>query len=178
MSIADYTAGSIVSIANGGTALVGTGTVWTADMIGRYIQITNTTAANGGDGFWYQIGGWTDATHITLTKPYEGTSISAGTAVYIIGQCAVIPEAYDIAVIYRSSALYWQDKGNTVKSERFWRMYDGGLEAGLSKDYGGIISEMLANEGETEEGAYMSPIDANQTIIRNYYYPFQQATGF
>jgi len=69
LTIADYVTGSIVSIANGGTALVGTGTTWTADMVGRYIQITETTAANGGDGFWYEIGAFTDSTHLTLTKP-------------------------------------------------------------------------------------------------------------
>ena len=75
LTIADYTTGTIVSVANGGTTVVGSGTVWTADMVGRYIKITETTAANGGDGFWYQIGGYTSATQITLTKPYEGTSI-------------------------------------------------------------------------------------------------------
>jgi len=74
LTIDDYTTGTIVSIANGGTALVGSGTTWTADMIGRYIQITNTTAANGGDGFWYEIGGYTSATALTLLKPYEGTT--------------------------------------------------------------------------------------------------------
>lgn len=178
LSIEDYTAGSIVSIANGGTAIVGLGTTWTADMVGRYINIPNTTAANGGDGFWYEIGGFTDATNITLKKPYEGTSIAAGTASYTIGQTAVIPEAYDISVVYRSVALYWRDKGDKAKYESFMRLYDGGNEAGLITTYGGIISQMLANEGETEEGAYISPIGGPNTIIRNFYYPWQLASGF
>lgn len=180
LSIADYTTGTIVSIANGGTAIIGSGTTWTADMVGRYIKITNTTAANGGDGFWYQIGSYTNATSIGLTKPYEGTSIVAGSATYTIGQTAVIPEAYDIAVVYRSAALYWRDKGNTQKYESFMRLYDGGNEAGLNTEYGGIISQMLANEGETEEGVYVSPIDGGGSINpnRNFYYPYQQASGF
>jgi len=178
LSIADYTTGTIVSIANGATAVVGSGTTWTADMVGRYIKIANTTAANGGDGFWYEIGSYTSATSMGLKKPYEGTSIVAGSASYTIGQTAVIPEAYDIAVVYRSAALYWRDKGNTQKYESFMRLYDGGNEAGLIQTYGGIISQMLANEGETEEGAYISPIDGPNTIIRNYYYPWQLASGF
>lgn len=179
LSIEDYTDGTIVSVANGGVDVVGSGTIWTADMVGRYIQITNTTAANGGDGFWYQIGSFTDATHIGLVSPYEGTSILAGNASYIIGQCAVIPEAYDIAVVYRSAALYWQDKGNPTKSERFWRMYDGGVEAGLSEVYGGIISEMLANEGETEEGSYIPPFGSTTNLPNApYYLPYQDASGF
>lgn len=178
LSIADYTTGTIVSVANGGTAVVGSGTTWTASMVGRYINIPDTNAANGGDGFWYEIGGFTDATNITLVKPYEGTSISAGSATYTIGQTAFIPEAYDIAVVYRASALYWRDKGNTEKYNSFMRLYDGGNEAGLNKEYGGIISQMLANEGETEEGAYIPPFGSGGNMYRNYYYPWQLATGF
>lgn len=180
LSIADYTTGSIVSIANGGTALVGSGTTWTQDMVGRYIRITQTTAANGGDGFWYQIGGWTDATHMTLLKPYEGTSIVAGSAAYTLGQCSVIPEAYDVAIVYRSAALYWQQQGNLARAKTYWMMYDGGNEAGYSKEYGGIISQMLANEGETEEGAYLPPFASSSATIQTapYYFPYQLASGF
>jgi hypothetical protein len=178
LTIADYTTGTIVSVANEGTAVVGSGTAWTADMVGRYIQITNTTAANGGDGFWYQIGGWTDATHITLTKPYEGTSISAGSAAYTIGQCSVIPDAYDVGICYRAAALYWQNQNDLVRAKTYWMQYDGGMEAGYTKEYGGLMSQMLANEGETEEGAYLSPFEGSQNIIRNFYYPWQLGTGF
>lgn len=178
LSIADYTTGTIVSVSNGGTAVVGSGTAWTASMVGRYIQITDTNATNGGDGFWYQIGGWTDATHITLLKPYEGTSISAGSATYTIGQCSVIPQAYDMGVVYRSAALYWDNQKDLERGKSYWMKYDGGYEAGYSKEYGGLMSQMLANEGETEEGVYISPFDGNQTIIRNYYYPWQLASGF
>jgi len=76
LNIADYTTGSVVSITNGATALVGTGTTWTADMVGRYIRITETDAANGGDGYWYEIGSYTSATSIGLLKPYQGTTIA------------------------------------------------------------------------------------------------------
>jgi len=179
LTIADYTTGTIVSVANQGTAVVGSGTTWTADMVGRYIQIANTTAANGGDGFWYEIGGWTDSTHITLLKPYEGTAIVAGAATYTIGQVSVIPEAYQMAIVYRSSALYWEAKNDTEKAKRFWLRYDGGNEAGYSKEYGGLISQMLANEGETEEGAYVPPFGRNSILpIAPYYLPYQDASGF
>jgi len=178
LSIADYTTGTITSITNGGTAVVGSGTTWTADMVGRYIQITNTTAANGGDGFWYKIGSYTSATSIGLEKPYEGTSISGGTASYIIGQCSPIPEAYDIGIVYRATALYWDNQGDLTRGKSYWMKYDGGYEAGYTKEYGGLMSQMLANEGETEEGAYIAPFSQNGNINRNYYYPWQQASGF
>lgn len=157
LSIADYTTGSVVSIANGATAVVGTGTTWTADMVGRFIKITQTTAANGGDGEWYEIGSFTDATHIGLLKPYEGTSITATTAAYTIGQVSLIPEAYDSAPVYRALAIYWDTQGESSKAQRYWRQYDGGQEAGLSPVVGGLIGQMIANEGETVEGSYISP---------------------
>jgi len=180
LTIADYTTGTITSVANDGTAVVGNGTVWTTDMVGRYIQITETTAANGGDGYWYEIGVWTDATHITLTKPYEGTSISAGTAAYTIGQTSVIPEAYDVAVVYRATALYWQNQSDLVRSKTYWMLYDGGKEAGYTNEYGGLILELLENEGETEEGSYVPPYGSESTTMLTapYYFPYQLASGF
>lgn len=179
LTIADYTTGTITSIANGGTAVVGSSTVWTADMVGRYIQITETTAANGGDGFWYEIGAFTDATHITLLKPYEGTSISGGTAAYTIGQCSVIPEAYDIGIVYRATALYWDNQRDLERAKGYWLKYDGGNEAGYSDVYAGLIGQMLANEGETEEGTYIPPFGTNaNTPTAPYYFPYQDASGF
>lgn len=178
LSIADYTEGSIVSIANDGVAVVGTGTTWTADMVGRFINIPQTTAALGGDGLWYEIGGFTDATHIELLKPYEGTAIAAATASYNIGEVPVVPEAYQPAIEFRSAALYWQNQNDLVRSKTYWMMYDGGNEAGYNKDYGGLISQMLANEGETEEGAYIPPFGSLQNLQQApYYQPYDQATG-
>lgn len=179
LTIADYTTGSIVSIANGGTALVGTLTTWTADMVGRYIQITETTAANGGDGFWYEIGAYVSATALTLTKPYEGLVI-AGTAAYTLGQVSAIPEAYDVGICYRSAALYWQNQNDLVRAKSYWLQYDGGKEAGLARDYGGIVSEMIITEGEQEEGSYIAPFGSTSPFPNNgpYYFPFQDASGF
>jgi len=180
LTIADYTTGTIVSVANNGTAIVGSGTTWTADMIGRYIQITQTTAANGGDGNWYEIGSYTSATSIGLVKPYEGTAIAAGSATYTIGQVPIVPEAYQPAITYRSVALYWQQQGDLNRAKTFWMMYDGGKEAGYSNEYGGLILEMLENEGETEEGSYVPPFGTQGNMISGapYYFPWSQATGF
>lgn len=175
------TATITVGTENGGSIITGSGTSWTTGMAGRYIRITNTSAANGGDGYWYEIESVLDSTHIALVKQYSGTAISAGSATYTMGEMSVIPEAYDIAVVYRSAALYWRDKGSSEKATMFWRLYDGGNEAGLLKDsYGGVIGQMLDNEGETEEGTYVPPFGGNNVTIMQapYYFPYQQASGF
>lgn len=179
LTIADYTTGTIVSVANGGTAVVGSGTTWTQDMVGRYIQITETTAANGGDGFWYQIGSFTNATSIGLLKPYEGTAISAGSAAYTIGQCSVVPEAYDVGIVLRSTAVYWDNQGDLTRGKKYWMQYDGGMEAGYTSEYGGLMLQMLSNEGETEEGSYIPPFASTLNLpIAPYYFPYQDASGF
>jgi len=180
LTIADYTTGSIVSVALDGTAVVGTGTSWTQEMVGSYIQIAVTQADNGGDGFWYEIATVTDTTHLTLVKPYEGVSIVAGTASYTIGQCSVIPEAYDVGIVYRATALYWDNNNDIARAKGYWLKYDGGNEAGLNKDYGGLIGQMIVTEGETEEGAYIPPFGSTDTFPNQgpYYFPYQDGSGF
>jgi hypothetical protein len=160
LSIADYTTGSVVSVANGGVAVIGTETTWAASMAGRFIRITESDTANKGDGFWYEISSVTDATHLTLVKPYNGTAIAAGTAAYAIGQMSPIPEAHDIAPVYRSVALYYS-KEDSGKANIFWRLYDGGVEAGLSQSHGGIIGAMMAESGSKISSPYSPPLDLN-----------------
>lgn len=178
LGIADYTAGTITTLAAQGTAVTGSGTTFTADMVGRYISITPTTAAGGGDGMWYEIGSYTSATVIGLVKPYEGTALAAASAAYTIGQVPVIPEAYQPAIQYRSTALYWQNQNDLTRAKTYWMLYDGGNEAGYNAGYGGLISQMLANEGETEEGSYIPPAGSQSPLAEAPYYDsWQQASG-
>jgi len=142
LTIADVTNITVTSIAQNATTLTLSGNM-TADMVGRYIQITETSAANGGDGMWYEIGSYTSATVVELVKPYEGTSIVAGTAACIIGQVPIVPEAYQPAILHRTNALYWQQQNDLQRAKMYWMMYDGGMEAGYSKEYGGLILQML-----------------------------------
>lgn len=61
-----YTTGSI-AINDGDTAVVGTGTTWTALMVGRYIFLRDA---------WYEITARTDNTHITIGSAYSGPNLS------------------------------------------------------------------------------------------------------
>ncbi len=180
LSIADYTTGTIVSIANGATTVTGSGTSWNASMVGEYIQITASNAANVGDNAWYEIASVTSATVLELTKKYQGTSIVAGTANYTIGQITYEPESYQMAPIYRAVAQYWDMKENMVLSERYWKLYDGGQEIGASQLVGGLIGQMLEESNESMEGPYISPTPRNG-IARDqwppYWFPYDLGTG-
>lgn len=107
LSIADYTTGTITSIASGATTVTGSGTSWTAQMAGRFIRITDSNTANTGDGYWYEISSVTSATVLELVSPYNGTSIAAGTAAYTIGQTSIIPEDHQMTPLYRAVEIYF-----------------------------------------------------------------------
>jgi hypothetical protein len=62
----DYTTGTI-AVTNGSNAVVGSGTTFTAGMVDRRIVI---------GGVWYTISAFTDATHITLSTNFTGSTAS------------------------------------------------------------------------------------------------------
>src|SRR3990167_320391 len=76
-TVADKTAGT-VSISAGGTSVSGSSTSFASGDVGKFIQFSSSND-------WYKITGFTDATTITIEKPYiETSALSAGT--YIIRQ--------------------------------------------------------------------------------------------
>jgi hypothetical protein len=136
LSLADYTTGTITSIANGASAVIGSGTTWTAKMANRWIRFTDSDTANTGDGEWYEITSVTDTTHLTLDFLYNGTSISAGTATYTIGQVSLFPEAYQMIPLYRGLVHYFT---SVVPDQTKSKLYND-LAVNL-------IGDMEANEG-------------------------------
>ena len=159
LSVADYTTGTITSIANGGTAVVGSGTTWTANMVGRYIRFTYLDAANSGDGQWYEISAVPTATTITLVRAYGGTSIAAATAAYTIGQMPLLPEAFQNMPWMWAAGDYWSkedDKRAKSFLDRHGRPPEGNQPAtGLMKDlisaYSSSSSNMVIDNGDDHE---------------------------
>jgi len=128
MSIADYTTGTITTLANGSKAVTGSGTSWASGMAGHWLRITPTNAANGGDGLWYQIASVESATALTLVREYAGTSIAAGSAAYTIGDCSLIPEKYQLGPVYYAASQYWRQNGNQGQADRYAQMFQATLE--------------------------------------------------
>lgn len=182
VNIADYTTGTITTLTSGATTVTASGSSWGTGMAGQWIRITQTAAANGGDGEWYEIASITSTTVLELVKPYQGTSIAGGTAVYTMGQITYEPEAYQMAPIYRAMALFYQinQPMQPEQANRYWKLYDGGQEAGLSTLVGGLIGQMLEESGGTFEGGYLSPGDnmAGPWSGVPYYFPTGDASGF
>lgn len=160
LSIPDYTTGGVLTTTSGGTAVIGTGTSWTAPMAGEYIRITGSTGINTGDGYWYEVSSVSGTTTLALLKAYQGTSISAGNAAYTLGQVMPLPEQYQIMPVYYAAYEYWRTNGNNLeKAEDFKASYDQML-AQFEGDYG-----QKSTSPKIDNGVYETePVNPNLTL--------------
>lgn len=121
LSFADYTAGTITTLAASGTAVTGSSTAWTSAMIGRYFKIDSYP-------IWYKITAVGSATTLTLDKPYTGTAISAGTETYVIGEMPRTPASTHHIPVYYAMMNYYQGiKSNETRGSYFRSLYEADM---------------------------------------------------
>lgn len=122
LTVADYTTGTITTTS--GNTVTGSGTTWTAQMAGRWLQITDGNGSVG-DGYWYQILSVASATSLTLVKSYAGTPLSAASANYTIAQCSQMPEQYQDLPIYGALRTYFTSVDpNPANAQLYGGMYE------------------------------------------------------
>lgn len=109
----NYSTGT-VSINNAQQGIVGVGTTFTAQMVGRKLRFQDGV----GDGIWYRISGFTDATHITIENFYGGTSVSGGA--FTIGDIPNLPPEMHQNLVDFGMWRYYLGKGN-ISVSREWR---------------------------------------------------------
>lgn len=153
LSLSPYITGTILTATNGSTRVIGSSTAWTQSMVGRYLKVFESNTDNKGDGEWYEISSYISGTEFTLSKPYLGTTITSGTAGYVIGQIPPLPEEYGEAPIYRATGIYYSSKttsGASVKSKLFMDMYDT-LTAQLESDYGSATDNVIVEDEDLND---------------------------
>lgn len=91
-SVPNYVTGSI-QVTNGSGAVVGTGTTFTAGMVGKKLRVDG----DSGTSSFYTITVFTDATHITISPTYGGTGGSG--------------KSY---IIFSSWTEQWKDFGTAI----------------------------------------------------------------
>lgn len=126
LSADDYTTGTILTLANAGTAVTGTNTpAWTSVLIGRYFKI---------DAYpiWYKITAIGSTTTLTLQKKYQGIAIAAGSEAYTIGEMPNIPPSIHILPVYFACSAYFAGpKVDADKSAEYQAKFMGtGVYAG------------------------------------------------
>lgn len=151
LNIADYTTGTITTVATSGvtTTVTGSGTTWHTGMIGRFIRITDGNAANtvSGDHIWYEIATVPSTTTLTLTRTYGGTAMAVASATYTIGQCSLIPEAHDILPVFEGLKIYFT---STDPNKEKALLYDGLSKSEYQQmflDYGSKVNVVLDDGG-------------------------------
>lgn len=167
LSLADYTTGNISAATLTDETITGSSTAWATNAIGNWIRIDYTY----GDFQWYEISSITSITALELVKPYEGVTFTGQAETYKIGEFSYIPGEYHPLLIYRPLAIYYAGLEDTANSDRYWRMYDGGKEAGLSDRTGGMLKNMMTEELSRNEGVYVEPLQTEELSIEDFIIP-------
>jgi len=118
--VEDETTGTI-SVTTGDATVTGSGTAFTAGMVGRWLQITDTSATDY--GYWYKVLTHTDATHIELDTEYQGSTLTGLT--YRIGQVPSIPDEGHIILVDGVVSDFYSGQRNAKDDadwyeNRFW----------------------------------------------------------
>lgn len=148
LTFADYTTGSITTVTNGTISVVGSGTGWTQPMTARFIKIDQTNSNNSGDDFWYTIGSVVSATQLNLERAYGGSSITAGSVAYVIGQVPLFPENYQMLPVWYAVAEYWDQNEDTGRAEVYRKKYNDKLTE-MIKEFGDPTSGVVLDYGRT-----------------------------
>lgn len=141
LSVADYTEGTISVTQSSGT-ITGSGTTFTSAMIGRWLEVTDTTAQ--GQGYWYRVTGYTSATSITVS-PVWNAPTATGLS-YRIGEVPAMPDELHVALSDGATADFYAGmrKDLTTASlfeNRYWTgdANNSSRKEGDSTIAGGII---------------------------------------
>ena len=138
----DYATGT-VTVTSGSADVVGSGTTFTSAMVGRYLKVAN---------FWYEITGYTDATHITIREYGENTSAGA---IYTISEASPLPDGQENLPLYGSLAIYFQSRENPAQANQYEALYQNGI-ANLYKRDGKTTDNVMTQIQEP------NPVDINQ----------------
>jgi len=154
LNVADYTTGTITTVATSGTTttVTGSGTTWHTGMIGRWIRITDGSAANtlSGDHQWYEIATVPTSTTLTLVRAYGGTAMAAASATYTIGQMTLIPEPHCELPVYSALEVYFTSvEPEATKAALYKRLYDEGY-AQMWLDHTSKMNVVLDSGEETD----------------------------
>ena len=107
----DFTDGT-VTVSNGSVTVTHSSTGFAPNMVGRYLQITDST-----DGRWYRVAAYVSSSEIELENYYEG--ISGSGREFRIGEVMKIPQAYQDAPVYYAVERYYLTQNDQNNADRF-----------------------------------------------------------
>ena len=143
LSQADYSTGT-VTLTNASSVVTGSGTTFTAAMVGRWIRAT----APSGDEGWYEIGSYTSATVLGLVNQYQGTTTASLS--YVIGEMPILPEDYHDLPVYRALSIYFTSRvPDPTSAAMFDTLYKEGF-ARLDAEFGSKSNSVAITSNDSE----------------------------
>ena len=139
MTADDYDTGT-VTVTNGDETVAGSGTTFTAAMVGRFLI--------SDDGLPYRIASFTSATSLELEKKYAGTTASGAT--FRIGEQSLLDYDYlhIIPIFYALKSYYGDIKEDESNYRRYERLYTQAWEE-AQRTYGRRVGSRLIRRGTT-----------------------------
>lgn len=132
----DYLTGT-VTVSNGSTTVTGSGTVFTATMVGQWFQTTDGTDEN-----FYKVASFTSGTQVDLENFYQGTS--GGSKTFRIGQVMDLPEEWLESPVDYAMYRHYLRRGDVGKAADFKSLWQDGLDN--AKDtYGNTTESQVIN---------------------------------
>lgn len=136
----DYVTGTITA-SNAAVAITHSGTGFTPQMVGRFLQVTDGT-----DGRWYRVTSYTSTSQLNLENFYEGISGSGRT--FRIGEVMNIPEAYQDAPVYYAVDRYYLTQNDQKTAAQFSARFDMKVQSaketyGRSTSHAGIKTKVV-----------------------------------
>jgi hypothetical protein len=144
LTFADYSTGTLSSIAVGDNQITGTATTW--NTVGTFPLNTDLSMFNlalkitqpSGDGIWYPISRFTSDTDLLLASPIQNAP-SATASAYIIGQLPLLQEDFHDMLVYGALQTYYSSiVSNDSAFKKYKTLYDERLV--LLEDYAGTKS--------------------------------------
>lgn len=135
MSAADYVTGTATVNLNS-QGVLGIGTTFTADMVGRKFRFQDGV----GNGVWYKISGFTDATHITLENFYSGANVAGGA--FTIGDIPYLPTELHTTLYDYAMWRYSLGKRNGSASSEYKQIWETDLQE-FAKEYDADVEQQV-----------------------------------
>lgn len=170
MTMNDYATGTI-SWTNGSPNIVGSGTTFTAAMVGSWLGSTATDGTFNSN--LYRVATYTDATHITVDRNVIESTASGLT--YLIGQSPEVPEDIHQFIPYRVAASYYGiRRRNPTLAQSYLNYFwtgdynntkrEGEVIGGVLNVLNDLLQKGRSNSGLIETGGVS---DGNLDVIRD-----------
>lgn len=150
----DFTTGT-VTVTNGSVTVTHSATGFTAQMVGRWLQVTD-----GSDRNWYRIASFVSSSVVSLENYFEGVSGSGRS--FRIGEIMKIPQAYQDAPVYYALERYYLTQNDPRTAPLYSQRFDAKVKS-AKETYAHSTSRMGVKT--RRKGRKPSWIDLTKPIV-------------